>query len=309
MNMLYMQADVEQDFLLFLTETMKRESPLIERVYNISVDVFKHDYARKSKPVILSGSIDGWQDKREYSLDYFATSCLNANAYLNSSDIQRLERLTVAEIVNRVRHASQETPICLQEWWFQNDCKELLEDISKINYFDDDWGARILGFMNHTLWISSKGWVTPLHVDSLDFNLISSQLFGSKEWFLFGKDACLYADGDGKPDYHRFLTDPMTKPMHGVLLEGEVLYMPYQWWHRTVSLEHAASVSSMYITEDIIKSYVSGLFTLPILFSMRQQEIKHESDTRYQYLLERIKDLGDSIGFDSDYAFRSITNC
>jgi hypothetical protein len=94
--------------------------------------------------------------------------------------------------------------------------------------------------------------------------------------------------------------------MSGTLEQGEVLFVPYGWWHRTETLEHSASLNSMYITEEIIQPYIRGLFTMPLLMALRQDELKEISSLRYNVALDRLGTLAYLIKFDPEYAMHAI---
>jgi hypothetical protein len=308
-NLLFNQHDVEQEFLPSLSERIRNEFPRIDRVHDLAVREFRERFAKTGRPVILSGLTDDWNNRNIFSLDYFAEKCGDARVLLNPYDAELMEQTDIRTIVNKIKQSDPENPVYLQEWWFQKDCEAFLDDLGgSIEHFADDWGNKVLGFVNRTLWIGSKGAKTPIHVDAIPFNISSVQLFGRKEWFLFGRNACLHKKQNGSLDYERFLNDPATQTMSGTLEQGEVLFVPYDWWHRTETLEHSASVNSMYITEQIIQPYLRGLFTMPLLMALRQDELKELSPLRYNIALDRLKTLAHLIEFDSEYAMHAITS-
>jgi hypothetical protein len=214
---------------------------------------------------------------------------------------------SVRTIVDRIERGDPGSPVYLQQWWFQEDCEALLHDLGTIEHFADDWGDKILGFVNRTVWMGSRGAKTPLHVDTLPFNICSIQLFGKKEWWLLDRGAFLHERPGGGPDYQRLLEDPATQAMSGVLGPGDVLFVPHGWWHRTETLEHSASVNSMYVTEDIIQPYVRGLFTMPLLMALRRDEFKELNARRFAVILDHLRRLAHLIGFDPEYAMRAAT--
>ncbi|MGB8699545.1 MAG: cupin-like domain-containing protein [Thermosynechococcaceae cyanobacterium] len=307
-NFLFMQQDVEREFSASLSVRIRNEFPKIDRVHDIKVDEFRELFVKQGKPVILSGLTEDWNNKNLFNLDYFTEKCGDAHVLINPNDTKLTEQSDIRTIINRIKQSDLENPVYLQEWWFQEDYEAFLDDIGYIEHFDDDWGKKVLGFVNHTLWIGSRGAKTPIHADTAHFNLSSIQLFGKKEWFLFARDACLHMNKNGRPDYDRFLIDPTTQAMSGTLEQGEILFMPYRWWHRTEILEHSASLNSMYITEDIIQPYVRALFSMPLLMALRHDDLKERSPIRYNVTLDRIKKFSHLIKFDSEYAMHTINN-
>lgn len=306
-NLLFNQRDVEREFSSSASARIRNEYPIIEKVHRIGVQEFRDRFVETRRPVILSGLAD-WSDRRPFSLDYFAERFGDARVLMNRYDAKPIEQADIRTIVSKIKQSDPDSPVYLHQWWFQEDCEALLDDLGSIEHFADDWGNKVLGFVNRTLWIGSKGAKTPLHVDTLPFNICSVQLFGKKEWCLFNRDAFLHKKQGGEPDYQRLLKDPATQAMRGVLEPGDILFVPHGWWHRTETLEHSASMNSMYITEDIIQPYVRGLFTMPLLMALRRDELKELSAQHYDLTLDRLRKLAYLFGFDSEYAMHAIVN-
>lgn len=306
-NLLFNQRDVEREFSNSVSARIRNECPRIERVYRIGVREFRNRFVETRRPVILS-DLTGWSNKCPFSLDYFAEEFGDARVLMNRYDAKLIEQEDIRTIVNKVKQSHPDSPVYLQQWWFQEDCEALLDDLVSIEHFADDWGNKVLGFVNRTLWIGSKGAKTPLHIDTLPFNICSVQLFGKKEWCLLDRDAFLHKKLGGEPDYERLLADPATQAMSGVLEAGDILFVPHGWWHRTETLEHSASMNSMYITEDIIQPYVRGLFTMPLLMALQGDKLKELSPQHYDVTFDRLRKLAYLFGFDSEYAMRAIVN-
>ena len=307
-NYLYKQHDVEADLTNGLADCIREQCPKIDRQENLSVEEFQKEYVQPSKPVILSGLIKDWLDGDRYTIEDFAKACGESEVLINLYDTKATESGTIKSLVDKIKANDREEPVYLQEWWFQTSNPDLLSGTKPIEHFADDWVERILGFRNHTLWIGSQGAQTPIHEDTPYFNLSSVQLCGKKEWFLFSKEACLHTDESGKPDYDRFLNDPTTQAQSGILERGDILFMPYKWWHRTETLEDAASLNTAYVTEDIIQEHMKSLFTIPLLVALRSDELKALNPMRYNVTMERIQNFAHLLGFDPDYVISAIKN-
>jgi hypothetical protein len=306
-NLLFDQGYVEREFSHSLAARIRNECPRIERAHRIGVREFRACFVETGRPAILSGLAE-WSDRRPFSLEYFAEKCGDARVPMHGYDAKPAEQTDIRTIVNRIKESEPDRPVYLQQWWFQEDCEVLLEDLGRIEHFRDDWGNKVLGFVNRTLWIGSKGAKTPLHVDTLPFNICSVQLFGEKEWYLFHRDAFLHRKQGGEPDYQRLLKDPATQALSGVLEPGDVLFVPHGWWHRTEALRHSASVNSMYITEDIIQPYVRGLFTMPLLMALRRDELRELSAQQHDATLDSLRKLAYLFGFDPEFAIHAIVD-
>jgi hypothetical protein len=306
-NLLFNLGDVEREFSNSLSARIRNECPKIARVHRIGVREFRDRFVEPGRPVILTG-LAGWSDRRSFSLDYFAERFGDARVLTNLRDAEPIEQLDIRTIINRIRKSDPDNPVYLQQWWFQEECEALMDDLGSIEHFADDWGNKVLGFVNRTVWIGSKGARTPLHADTLLFHICTVQLFGRKEWWLLDRDAFLHKNQGGEPDYRRLLEDPATQAMSGVLEPGDVLFVPHGWWHRTESPEHSASMNSMYITGDIIQPYVRGLFTMPLLMALQRDELKRLDARQYDVMLDQLKSLAYLIGFDAENTMRAIVN-
>ncbi len=102
-------------------------------------------------------------------------------------------------------------------------------------------------------WLGPAGTVSPTHTDP--YHNLLAQVVGAKAVRLFPPEQtpCLYPHRglmhnnsrvDPKaPDLARFPRFAEAAPLHCVLEEGEVLYIPPLWWHHIESLSVSFSVS------------------------------------------------------------------
>jgi lysine-specific demethylase 8 len=106
------------------------------------------------------------------------------------------------------------------------------------------------------LWLGPPGYVTGLHVDVVELNLLC-QIHGAKDVVLFSpsENERLYAEArtvqDGlyshvnsyAPDLARHPRFAEAKGQHTTLRPGEILYIPNGWWHATRSAGVTISVN------------------------------------------------------------------
>lgn len=102
-------------------------------------------------------------------------------------------------------------------------------------------------------WFGPAGTVSPAHTDP--YHNLLCQVVGAKAVRLFSPEQtpCLYPHRglmhnnsrvDPKaPDLARFPLFAQARPLHCVLGEGEMLYIPPLWWHHIESLSVSFSVS------------------------------------------------------------------
>ena len=99
-------------------------------------------------------------------------------------------------------------------------------------------------------WLKRRN--THIHQDSVHVNVWSAQIKVTNNGS-YDKNAQLFEDG--KPDFGQFLSNPNNNIMHCNIEAGDILFVPYKWWHRAETLEESISLNTFYITE-IIKQNI-----------------------------------------------------
>jgi ribosomal protein L16 Arg81 hydroxylase len=103
-------------------------------------------------------------------------------------------------------------------------------------------------------WICGGGTVNPLHFDLNEALL--AQVVGEKHFLLFPPEDSPRIAGRVEraifrttsldflqPDRERFPRLDGATPYEAVVGPGDVLYIPYRWWHAMVALEPSVSVT------------------------------------------------------------------
>lgn len=299
-NLMQNYLQVEQDLKGFLGEKIRHNSPRISIEKNISPEEFKDKYVLQNKPVILRGVLDKWPAMSKWDFDYFANLCGDAEVNVNLYDVKNTKRSNIKTLVKEMKKATIDAPVYLQEWWFQNICPDLLNDIVVPNYFTDDQNMKLLGFYNSTLWIGTKGAFTPLHQDSVFANIWTTQIRGKKEWILFNKNAVLNALKDGKADYEEFLANPENGVTYCLIEKGDVMYVPHKWWHRARTLEDSVSLNTFYITDEIVKRYLANIFAIPMAVALNKELLQNNDPMRYNICMARLDILSELLGYDKN---------
>lgn len=299
-NLVIDRVSLEGDLQKFLAAEILKKSPHIPVEKNISVDEFKEKYVAKNKPVILRGIIDQWPAIEKWDFDYFANQHGNVEIDVNLYNPANTKKSNIKSLVNDIKTKAHELPIYLQEWWFQTVCPDLVNDVSIPNHFAEDQNFKIFGYHNFTLWIGAKGASTPVHQDMPYVNIWTSQIRGKKEWILFDKNATLLAGDDGKPDYQEFLSNPNNHVSYCILEKGDVLYVPYKWWHRAVTLEDAISLNTFYINDEIVRRYVTNVLSIPLAVALNKDLLQEHDMRRYNICMTRINMLSNLLGLNKD---------
>lgn len=304
-NFLFRQELVEKELQGGIADIIRKDFPKVEKRADLSPKAFINDYVKEQRPVVLSGLAE---KSKDFNLEYFEHNASNEKVLIDLYDTKSIREGTIKDLISEIKASTPDKPVYLQEWWFQEALPNIIDSIFPIPHLKDNWIEKVLGFNIYTLWIGSKGALTPIHEDTTTFNLISLQMFGKKEWMFLSKDAYLQKDSSGKPDFDRLLEDKKASPMSITLEDGDLLYMPAKWWHRTETLEHSASINTAFITEDIIQPYMRDLMKIPLMLALEGQALKKLNPVRYNVSKERAAKIAQLLDFDPEYIIRNSMN-
>jgi hypothetical protein len=278
----------------------KKKIPTIPVETNLSAKDFQKNYIEKNMPVILRGMIEKWPARKKWDFDYFAKTYSNLHVNINLYDKSRVKDSTMKGLVEQIKIGDPKDPAYLQEWWFQHECPELLKDMIVPPHFAHDQNLKLLGYRNSTLWIGQKGAFTPVHQDTVFANIWTAQIRGRKEWFIFDKDAVIHPNKSGKPDFDKFLKEKKNHAMIGVLEAGDILYVPFKWWHRANTLENAISVNTFHISDEIAQRYIKDVMAIPIAMCLNRDILIKHDPMRYNITISRIKILAKLMGMNAE---------
>ncbi|XP_014271464.1 HSPB1-associated protein 1 homolog isoform X1 [Halyomorpha halys] len=169
-----------------------------------------------------------------------------------------------------------------KNWWYF-DYKHieewLREKADKMDINWKDFGHPEITAKGSTLWIGTKGAHTPCHIDTYGCNLVA-QLYGKKRWILFPpsetnnlkpsripyEESSIYSQINffcGCSDFSEI------KNIYVVDLEpGDVLFVPFHWWHYVENLSSAISVNTWIscelddvcrVEESLVKYFISSV--------------------------------------------------
>ncbi len=299
---------LEEDIKSFLGQRIREESSHVPIETDLDPKDFQTKYVLRNRPVILRGVVDKWSASSKWDFNYFANEYGEIEVNVNLYDLKNTKQSNLKSLVKDIKNSDSNNPVYLQEWWFQTVCPNLLNDIKVPEYFVNDQNLKLFGFYNSTLWIGAKGAFTPIHQDSVFSNVWTAQIRGKKEWILFDKNAVLKSDGNGGGDYDDFLSNQNNGVIHCTLEAGDILYVPYKWWHRAQTLEDAISLNTFYITDEIVKRYISNVFSIPMAVALNRDLLQQHDMMRYNICMTRINILSELLGYDKENILK-IKSC
>jgi len=240
-----------------LEENMQ-ESCLIEKVDSLSLLQFKEEYMQCEKPVIIKNCMSHWpaMSHNRWCVEYLQKIAGSrtvpveiGDKYTSESWTQKL--MTINEFVNRYILTRTNIGYLAQHQLFEQ-IPELQGDIIIPDYCCLSELDEECPVLTHA-WFGPENTVSPLHHDPYQ-NLLS-QVMGSKYVRLYDQ-ACphMYPNVDSildntsqvdleDIDVGKFPKFTENRYFECVLNEGEMLYIPYKWWHFVKSLSTSFSVS------------------------------------------------------------------
>jgi len=218
---------------------------------------FLRQYVHARRPVVLTGMVDGWRARHDWSPEYLAdafgdtaaTAAPLRNGRLHDDPKRGVEfhHTRVREFVAALAEPGSAASYVMAPTW--NFPARLQQDYETPPYCTGS------AYLQAKVWIGKAGTVTPVHRDiPHNFHV---HLNGRKRWLLFSphQSSRLYPRGllsglpnfawadPGQPDYARF---PRLRGASGfscVCGPGDTLFIPRGWWHHTRLLDDCVSMN------------------------------------------------------------------
>ncbi|NXG45897.1 KDM8 protein, partial [Psilopogon haemacephalus] len=221
-----------------------------------SLEHFRDNYLIPGKPVVLEGIIDHWPCMKKWSVDYFCqvAGCRTVPVELGSryTDEEWSQKLmTVGDFISQYIVNENSVGYLAQHQLFDQ-IPELKEDIRIPDYCCLGEGEEDEITIN--AWFGPAGTVSPLHQDPQQNFL--AQVFGRKYICLCPPQESenLYPHESQilhntsqvdveDPDLVKFPNFRKAALQSCVLMPGQVLFIPVQYWHYVRSLDISFSVS------------------------------------------------------------------
>lgn len=221
---------------------------------------FHRVFGGRRTPALFEGAARSWPASYRWSLDFFerdvgatavpvATGLYVAGAVPGTADrLGESVEMTLAEYVRQLRDGDAREPRYLAGPETFQRLPSLLEDLRFAPY------PPLERFAERSFWMGPPGTVTQLHMDRAQ-NLYA-QFVGRKRWLLFSPEkaramqplrihwaASLCGHELGKDALGLLARRGVTPDHDFEVRPGDVLFLPYGWWHRveTVELSVAAN--------------------------------------------------------------------
>jgi hypothetical protein len=227
----------------------------IARIDPPSAELFRREYVRRSRPVLIQGALDQWPGRESWSIEYLRERFGERMVPVGRVSDHRLahdgergiehDEVRLADYLEDIESAPSSYLMTL----LHERLPELIEEAPRLPFAPPTrWSV-------HKLWVSHPDTRSPLHQDLPD-NLYA-HLSGVKQ-------VKLYRPRDGRfmyrypltsrvpqvsqvdayePDSQRFPRFAKASPIALTLHPGDVLYIPRLWWHQFRSTTVSISVN------------------------------------------------------------------
>jgi hypothetical protein len=246
-----------------------------------------------NKPIILTGAMKGWAAEEKWTFDWFATKYAdvkvpvewlryNARPGGGVERIGKVREMTMREYVGSLKNQGAEEPGYL----IGNDMFRILPELLGDVRFNEYAVQRRL--TEQLFFMGPRGAFTQLHLDRA--HNLHAVMVGRKQWQLYApgrevdlKPATLahpwsvmsahdLAPHGGRADQ---LPNGQVPDYDFVLEAGEILYLPYGWWHRVHTLEDSIATNYWWWTWSMLARIGPRLIpsiTVSALKRMRKQQ-------------------------------------
>lgn len=232
-----------------------------ERLPSLSREAFYETVGRREQPVILTQAMEDWPARGKWSFDWFATEHGDVTApvewlqYTQAPGgrverVGKVQRMTLREYIQQLRGpASHEAGYLIGKDLLLS-LPALREDLQFPEY------EAVSRLTEQLFFMGPAGSFTQLHLDRA--HNLHAVLAGRKRWQLYPpsmdaqlKPAALdhpwsvVSEYDLAPTYGRpeQLPNGLAPAYDFVLEAGEILFLPYGWWHRVLTLENAIATN------------------------------------------------------------------
>lgn len=218
----------------------------VDRRSNLSYEEFVREYASVGKPAIITDAMKDWKASTKWTVDFFRSEYGSAVGQVLDCATQTISAMTIGDYLDYMTLKERDKLLCLDRLLIR-DYPELREDYKVPAYFPNLF-ERIPEKLRKKyklepghLLIGHKNTSIGLHYDSHHENAWVALISGKKRIVLFSPDQqdFLY---DGKvdafnPDLERFPLYKNANPVECTLNQGEIIYIPPDWWHHVKNIE------------------------------------------------------------------------
>ncbi len=257
----------------------KLKADIIPRIKSISPDEFKSTYIDGNKPIVITDMMENWPAMKKWSFSYFLGLNTDLDIYLEEGNVIQnptiFHRDKFKDFITKLLHKEDNSSIIDTH---NSDSNSNGTNVSYLSVFDifksfpelrSDVDFSLLSQFKikniQYAWMGPTATVTGFHIDWAD-NILA-QIYGKKKIRLISPmyTRSMYpshkyefgsrfssVDAD-HIDLVKFPKFAQTQESVTELSPGEMLFIPYGWWHYVKSLSNSISVNNFGIS---LKNYL-----------------------------------------------------
>ncbi|TPX35500.1 hypothetical protein SmJEL517_g02176 [Synchytrium microbalum] len=246
----------------------------IDRRSCLSLDSFIAEYGIPNKPVIITDIVTKWPAFEKWNEEYLLKQCGERTFRAEAID------LTMNEYLNYARQCHEEAPLYLFDKKF-GDSSSLTQDFTVPPYFQEDMLALLGDKRPDYRWLivgpTRSG--STFHLDPNSTSAYNAVIKGSKKWIMYPPGTLppgVYLSEDGSEVtsplsvtewfvnfYSRQNDTSAVKPIECVCRAGEVIFVPYGWFHLVVNLEPSIALTQNFTSSYALPKVLDWLETNP----------------------------------------------
>lgn len=274
----------------------------IERVENLSAEVFIGKYLIKNRPVVITGAMRGWNALETWKPEALRRRFGNERVQVYG-DLFRLAAISsLGEYLDRYfdKPAAKAGSVPYVRWYCRLSSDERVPWADEIfRKVSGDWErpaffpsrSFVLPYCGESdsidptrdwfpargLFISARGARTRLHADPWSSDALLCQVYGRKEFVMYDPSQAQYLTNGGKtvdiesPDIQLFPAFNQARPAFADTLEpGEIVLVPSGWLHHFNSVTDSVSVTWNFVHSCRLPEFVRYLLRGPGETEMKQ---------------------------------------
>lgn len=108
-------------------------APTLDTRSGLSEEEFEREYRKQLRPVVLEAFVAEWPSVRTWSFEHLAERCGDVQVTVNSYSTKAARVVTFTEFVEllKVSGGNTESPLYLQEWYYQPSAPQLAADMPR----------------------------------------------------------------------------------------------------------------------------------------------------------------------------------
>lgn len=244
----------------------------IDKREKLSKKEFLNEYVFRGIPVVVMDAAKNWNAMGKFTPDFFKLNYGQLIKKVKGVDY------TISEFIDLMLKSSPENPAPYPfnlnvEKYFPNLMKDIMPHLlyGKSDRVSNPLLPKFMlkGTEVYELFFGGNGSFFPtLHIDALYLHTQITQVYGSKEFILYGPEQSefMYPRSDNNklsevnifnPDYEKHPLFRNAKPSKVTVNEGETIFFPTGWWHATQIHEPCISLGRIQLNAANWNDFVS----------------------------------------------------